>query len=123
MRHVFNDGGRSTAGYKGHTGDCVARSIAIASGKPYQEIYDALAKGNATQKTGKRKLLKIKDDYAKKGLSFNIPEYKAYVKSRTKKETAAHGINTTRKWFKDYMKSIGFTWVPTMQIGQGCKVL
>ena len=32
MRHVYNDGGRKAAGYKGDAGDCVARAIAIASG-------------------------------------------------------------------------------------------
>ena len=120
MQHVFNDGGRFEAGYKGTTGDCVARSIAIATGKPYQEIYDALAKGNAKQRVSKRQRIKIQNNYAAKGLSFDTPEYKAYVKSRTKKQTAAHGINTTRQWFKDYMKSLGFVWVPTMKIGQGC---
>jgi hypothetical protein len=31
-------------------------------------------------------------------------------------------ISTTRKWFKDYMRSIGFIWVPCMTIGSGCKV-
>lgn len=122
MLHIYNDGGRSSAGYKGTAGDCVARSIAIASGKPYQEIYDALAKGNAKQRISKRQRLKIQNDYAAKGLSFDTPEYKAYVKSRTRKQTAAHGINTTRQWFKDYMNSLGFTWVPTMKIGQGCTV-
>lgn len=42
MDFVFHDGGRDAAGYKGSTGDCVTRSIAIAAGKPYQEVYDAL---------------------------------------------------------------------------------
>ena len=38
----LNDGGREQAGYKGLTGDCVARSIAIASGRNYQTVYDEL---------------------------------------------------------------------------------
>ena len=33
MDFVFHDGGRAAAGYKGMTGDCVTRSIAIATGK------------------------------------------------------------------------------------------
>lgn len=122
MQFTYNDGGRAEAGYKGHVGDCVARSIAIASGLPYKEVYDFLAKGNGTQRTSKRKLQKIKDAYAAKGLPFDTPEYKAYVKKRTKVKTAANGINTKRKWFADYMTSLGFVWVPTMQIGSGCKV-
>lgn len=37
-----NDGGRAAAGYRGYTGDCVVRAIAIATDKPYKEIYDEL---------------------------------------------------------------------------------
>lgn len=96
MKFVFNDGGRKAAGYKGNAGDCVCRSIAIISGLPYQKVYDRLASGNATQRKSKRT--------PKRG------------------KTARGGINTTRKWFKDYMKELGFVWVPTMGIGTGCKV-
>ena len=92
---VYNDGGRKAAGYKGDTGDCVTRSIAIAARLPYQQVYDRLAEGNAKQR-------KSKHD---KG-------------ERTR--TARDGISTTRKWFKDYMRELGFTWTPTMQIGSGC---
>ena len=35
----YNDGGRKEAGYKGDTGDCVVRSIAIASNQPYLIVY------------------------------------------------------------------------------------
>ena len=37
-----DDGGRKDAGYRGTTGDCVVRAIAIGTAKPYQEVYDAL---------------------------------------------------------------------------------
>ena len=30
--YAFDDGGRAPAGYKGTTGDCVCRAIAIATG-------------------------------------------------------------------------------------------
>ncbi len=93
---VYNEGGRQAAGYKGKAGDCVCRAIAIAARLPYQEVYDRLAEGNAKQR-------KSKHD---KG-------------ERTR--TARDGISTTRKWFKDYMLELGFTWTPTMQIGSGCK--
>lgn len=36
--------------------------------------------------------------------------------------TAREGIHTQRKWFKDYMRSLGFSWTPTMGIGTGCRV-
>jgi hypothetical protein len=39
---VKNDGGRAAAGYQGTTGDCVTRAIAIATGLPYQRVYDDL---------------------------------------------------------------------------------
>lgn len=40
--YTYNDGGRAAAGYKGRTGDCATRAIAIATGLPYQEVYDAI---------------------------------------------------------------------------------
>ena len=97
---IYNDGGRAEAGFIGKTGDCVARAVAIASELPYKEVYDRLAEGNANQRVTKRT----------RGLKKNGVK------------TASHGINVTRKWFKDYMKELGFEWVPTMQIGSGCKV-
>jgi len=41
---VYSDGGRVEAGYKGRAGDCVCRSIAIATNQPYKEVYTALGK-------------------------------------------------------------------------------
>ena len=35
----YNDGGRTSAGYKGDTGDCVVRAICIVSELPYQKIF------------------------------------------------------------------------------------
>lgn len=98
MEFKINDGGRKDAGYVGNASDCVTRAIAIVTGKSYQEIYDALAIGNAIQRKSK------------------------HATSKHGVKTASRGINTTRKWFKDYMKSLGFVWTPTMLIGQGCKV-
>ena len=92
---TYNDGGRAQAGYKGSVGDCVCRSIAIVSGLPYSEIYKALSQGTGAQRA---------------------------TKGRKRIATASNGINTNRKWFKDYMASIGFKWTPTMKIGSGCKV-
>jgi hypothetical protein len=94
---TYNDGGREAAGFKGNASDCVCRAIAIAADLPYQEVYTRLADGNAKQR-------KSKHDKGKRAKSAN------------------NGISTTRKWFKDYMLELGFTWVPTMTIGSGCKV-
>ena len=93
MTFVENDGGRAEAGFKGQAGDCVCRSIAIATGKPYREVYDALNEFAQSERTGPRK----------RG-----------------KSSARTGVykDTIRK----YMASIGWQWVPTMQVGQGCTV-
>lgn len=97
MNYTYNDGGREAAGFKGYAGDCVCRSIAIATGRDYKDVYDYLASHHATQR--KRK----------------------YQKKQNRK-SARDGINVNRKWFKDYMKELGFEWKATMKIGEGCKV-
>jgi hypothetical protein len=43
LGYVYDDRGRAEAGYKGDAGDCVVRSIAIATGRPYKEVYDELS--------------------------------------------------------------------------------
>ena len=92
----YNDGGRAAAGFKGETGDCVVRAIAIAAQLSYREVYDALSGGCRSERKSKR--------------------------NKTRKQSARDGVYTSRKWFKEYMASIGWTWTPTMQIGSGCKV-
>lgn len=95
MKFIYNDGGRSNSGFKGDAGDCVVRAVTIASELPYMDVYNALSDGCRTQRVTKR--------------------------SR-RKASARNGVNVRRKWFKDYMVSIGFVWTPTMQIGSGCRV-
>ena len=41
MKFNYNDGGRSKY-FKGQVGDCVTRSIAIATGLDYKEVYDTV---------------------------------------------------------------------------------
>jgi hypothetical protein len=96
MQFIYDDGGRGAAGFKGSAGDCVARAIAIATGRPYAEVYRFLAEGNGGERRAKR--------------------------GRARGRTARSGIHTTRKWFKDYMAAMGWTWTPTMGIGTGCMV-
>ena len=40
---IITDGGRAKAGFKGEANDCVARSIAIITGRDYREVYKELA--------------------------------------------------------------------------------
>lgn len=93
MEFVYNDGGRAASGFKGSTGDCVTRAIAIATGKPYVEVYDALNELAKRERRGKRK------------------------RSISNARTGVHK-GTKRK----YLESLGWRWVPTMTIGSGCKV-
>jgi hypothetical protein len=93
QRFCFNDGGREAAGFKGSTGDCVTRAIAIVTGKPYKEVYDAINVLSESERTGKRK---------------------------KKKSNARTGVFKTT--YRKYLESLGYEWIPTMQIGSGCKV-
>ncbi len=93
-RHFqFDDGGRLEAGYKGKAGDCVVRAIAIATAAPYQQIYEMVNGAAVFERTGKRK----------RGIS-----------------NARTGVYKTS--IKRVMKSLGWVWTPTMQIGSGCTV-
>jgi len=93
MDFVYNDGGRRAAGFKGETRDCVCRAIAIATKRPYLEIYQALNELSKAERIGIRK---------------------------RKTSSSRNGVYavTCRK----FMASIGWLWTPTMMIGQGCKV-
>jgi hypothetical protein len=95
MSYVFNDGGRAEAGYKGKTGDCGVRAIAIVAGIPYQEAYDLI------------------NEYGKK-------ERNSKNRSKKGKSSARNGTYMTT--YKKIMAHLGFTWIPTMGIGTGCKV-
>ena len=93
MEHKINDGGRLEAGYKGTTGDCVVRAISIATGKKYQEIYDLFNELGSSEKITKRK---------------------------KRKSSARTGV--FKQTYNKYLLSLGWKWIPTMFIGQGCKV-
>lgn len=93
QKFIQNDGGRNDTGFKGSTGDCVTRAIAIATGKPYKEIYGSLNVLSESERLGKRK------------------------KSTSNSRTGVYRIT-----YQKYLESQGWKWIPTMQIGQGCKV-
>jgi hypothetical protein len=93
MRVVISDGGRADAGFRGKTGDCVCRAIAIATRRDYQDVYAALNELASSERPNKRK------------------------RGRSSARTGVH-----RGTIQRYMTSIGWTWVPTMHIGSGCRV-
>ena len=55
MNFKYNDGGRSEAGFKGKTGDCGVRAIAIALGKSYKEVYNHVNHICKSEKPSKRR--------------------------------------------------------------------
>jgi hypothetical protein len=93
MSFQQNDGGRALAGYKGQTGDCATRALAIAAQMPYQAAYDLINQvaTRERQSSGKR--------------------------GKSSSRTGVHGVTMRR-----VMAGLGWQWVPTMLIGQGCKV-
>lgn len=93
MKFVFDDGGREKAGYQGKTGDCVTRAVAIATGKPYQEVYDAINDASQYERSSSRR------------------------RGKSNARTGVHKVTS-----KKFIASLGWTWTPTMQIGSGCKV-
>ncbi|MCH9712696.1 MAG: hypothetical protein K0U20_08750 [Proteobacteria bacterium] len=90
----YNDGGRRDAGFKGDTGDCGVRAIAIATGIPYREVYDRMAEHCKNERPSKRR------------------------RGKSHPRTGIH--NHT---FKSFMGTLdGWEWVATMGIGTGCTV-
>lgn len=93
---AFDDGGRVAAGFRGHTGDCVTRAVAIATGMNYREVYDLVNSLGAEEKPRRTRSGKPKRSTARTGVS----------------------KKTTRK----LMEHLGWSWTPTMAIGSGCTV-
>ena len=90
----FNDGGRSDAGFKGHCGDCGVRAAAIAVDAPYIEVYRYAQELNKSVK---------------------LPKCKRITQSSSVRDGVhVEVMHALLKWY-------GFTWVPTMKIGSGCK--
>lgn len=90
--YVYSDGGRSEAGYKGTTGDCAARAIAIATGESYQSIYDA------------------------------INELAELERPRKNARRSNARLGVRRSIVDQLLKQRDFVWVSTMGIGTGCQV-
>ena len=93
MKFIYDDGGRADAGFKGSTGDCVVRAIAIATSHDYQTVYDAINYLASSERKGKRK----------RGIS-----------------SARTGVY--RRTYEKYLLHHGWKWTPLMQIGSGCTV-
>ena len=95
---VYDDGGRSEAGFKGVCGDCGTRAIAIAMELPYKDVYNEL---NSIRK---ELYSKARSESQKRLLSGSVRNGTAVVV------------------MDEFMKRHGWSWVATMRIGSGCKV-
>ena len=102
---VLTDGGRAAAGFKGSTGDCVTRAVAIATGIPYRDVYDLVHERNR----------------------------EFYATSRTRHAVAARRKGTAGRQSsprdgvmkpvtRQIMADLGWEWTPTMTIGSGTTV-
>lgn len=89
---TYNDGGREAAGFKGEARDCACRAIAIATGLPYDDVYQMII------------------EYAK-------PERVTARKTRSHPRTGVH-TRTMRR----IMDDLGWDWTPTMSVGAGTTV-
>ncbi len=100
MNYQYDDGGREAAGFKGITGDCVCRAIAIATERPYKEIYNLINEYGKKERPNRK---------TRKGNKYNG--------SRSSARTGVYK-DTIRK----IMEHLGWKWTPTMQVGVGCTV-
>lgn len=100
MQFQFDDGGRKAAGYRGATGDCVVRAIAIATEQPYADVY--------------------------RDLGQRLAEYAASHRDRVAQRVRSKGVSVrdgvSRQIYEAYLLALGWTWTPTMRIGSGCKI-
>jgi hypothetical protein len=90
---VRDDGGRADAGYRGETRDCFTRAAAIATGLPYQQVYDLVNEAGKRERRSKRR------------------------SSKSSARTGVHGPTARR-----IMAGLGWEWTPTMRIGSGTTV-
>ena len=101
---IKNDGGRSASGFKGDTGDCVVRAIAIASGLDsgdgYRAVYNLMRDRNADYVATRRG--KVANKLKKKGSTPRNGNFKAV--------------------YHQLILDLGFEWTPTMSIGSGTTV-
>jgi hypothetical protein len=93
MGWVYNDGGRTAAGYRGYSAsDCACRSIAIVTGLPYQQVYDQL----------------------------NVQATRERPGPGRRRSSSRTGVKT--RTIRRYLAELDYEWTPTMQIGAGCTV-
>lgn len=89
----YDDGGRSKYFKAENVSDCVTRAISIALGLDYKEVYDEINTIAKKERKGSRK----------RG------------KSRSRE-------GVYKNTYKKFLASRGWEFVPTMKIGEGCRM-
>lgn len=105
--HTFHDGGRAAAGYKGRTGDCGVRALAIAvfgadtsdDAEAYRRAVDLVLRYSKTERKKRRKSAKA---------------------SRSTTRTGIYGKTMRRIMADPEIAARGWRWRATMAIGGGC---
>ena len=88
----YDDGGRAAAGYRGKTGDCVVRAIAICAREDYRSVYGTMAEHMKA------------NGYAASGNAYATRE-------RSRKAPRRRGQLTARRVQDRVLASYGFTKV------------
>lgn len=93
-RWAFDDGGREAAGFRGSARDCIVRAIAIAEEREYVVVYEDVDR---------------------------------WLKERFPILHSEGRIGSARTgWFvvqvREYLGERGWSWTPTMKVGQGTRV-
>lgn len=96
----YDDGGRKAAGFRGEASDCLVRAIAIAAQMPYRDVYHAVNEEAKGEKHRRGKL--------------------GFLAATGRGSSARTGVY--RQTADAYLLALGWTWTPTMAIGQGCTV-
>jgi hypothetical protein len=92
MDFICSTGGREKYFKAAKTGDCVVRAICNATGEDYLKVYKDINSLAKSERVGKKK----------RGVS-----------------SARNGVY--KRTLKKYIEEVlGWSWVPTMQIGSGC---
>lgn len=108
---TYDDGGRAAAGYRGTTGDCVTRAIAIVladalptppyPGDVYRTVYDDLAAEAAALRETTRPSSKL---------------------GRTLARNTSPRNGVAPAVIRSYLAAKGWEWTPTMAIGAGTTI-
>lgn len=93
LKFNSNDGGREAAGFKGKTGDCVTRAIAIATGRDYSSV--------------------------RKDLMGATSDFRSASKSRAARNAKSNSVRngTLNKVYQPYLESIGWKRIALQKFG------